>query len=334
MTTVKGIDVSKWQGAVDFKKVKAAGYSFVILNAGYGRYISQKDKYFESNYKNAKAAGLGVGAYWYSYATTADQAKEEAKIFAQAIAGKQFEYPLAYDVEDSTQAKLSNTVINNMCKAFCDYMESLGYYVSVYSYSSFLANKISAAVKSKYDIWLAEFTSATKPSYKGEYGIWQHSSTGKVSGVNGNVDLNLCYKDYPTIMKENGLNGFTKSKTEPVYAKGDVNADGKIDSKDVDAVSAHVKGVKPLTGDAAKRADMNGDGKIDTSDITEIAKKVEKPEQTTPKEEWVTYTVQKGDTLWKIATQYKTTVIELARINSIKNANLILVGQVLKIKKK
>lgn len=336
MTAVKGIDVSQWQGNVDFNKVKKAGYDFVMIRAGYGRYASQKDPYFESNYNKAKAAGLGVGVYWYSYATNADQAKEEAKVCAQVIAGKQFEYPIAFDIEDPTQVNLSNTVIDGMCSAFCDYMEKLGYYASVYSYASFLNSKIGSSIKSKYDVWLAAVTKATSPSYSGSYGIWQYSFTGKVNGINGDVDLNRAYKDYPAIMKSKGLNGFKMEapKEEPVVKerpKGDINGDGKVDDADVKAISDHVKGVKPLAEEQKKRADVNKDGKINVTDVSLVAKaagpkKVE--------DEWITYTVKSGDSLWKIATQYGTTVIELARINSIKDASIIHVGQVIKVKKK
>lgn len=221
--TVKGIDVSKWQGEVDFKKVKAAGYDFVIINAGYGRYISQKDKYFDRNYENARAAGLGVGAYWYSYAVNAAQALEEAKVFLEAVKGRSFEYPLCFDIEDPTQTGLSQAVIGDMINAFCSHLESKGYYASLYSYASFLNNKVPAECKKKYDIWVANYD-VSKPSYNGSYGMWQFTSKGSVSGVNGDCDCDYAYKDYPKIMSENGLNGFKGGKKTldlTGYKKGD-----------------------------------------------------------------------------------------------------------------
>lgn len=333
MTAVNGIDVSQWQGNVDFNKVKKAGYDFVMIRAGYGRYASQKDPYFESNYSKAKAAGLGVGAYWYSYATNVDQAKEEAKVCAQVIAGKQFEYPIAFDIEDPTQANLSNTVINGMCDAFCSHLESLGYYAMVYSYQWFINAKIGSAIKNKYDTWLAEVTTASKPTYTSPYGIWQYSFTGKVNGINGDVDLNRAYKDYPAIMKANGFNGFKMEvkpeeptpDPEPTDLLGDVNGDGKVDAKDISDLAAHVKGVKKLKKTAEKKAE----DKVEAS-----AKAADTPKPSTTDDEWVTYTVKSGDTLWKIATQYKTSVVELASINNIKDASIIRVGEVLKIKKR
>lgn len=211
---VNGIDVSHWQGSVDFTKVKAAGYSFVILNAGYGKFDNQKDERFEENYKKAKAAGLGVGAYWYSYALSSDDAKKEAECFLRVIKGKQFDYPVAFDIEDRTQESLSPATIGKICTAFCDKVASAGYYVCLYSYASFLENRVPTAVRSKYDIWVANFD-VQKPSYSGAYGIWQYTSTARVPGVTGNCDCNYAYKDYPAIIKAKGLNGYPKpaSKT-------------------------------------------------------------------------------------------------------------------------
>lgn len=212
---VNGIDVSHWQGSVDFTKVKAAGYSFVILNAGYGKFDNQKDERFEENYKKAKAAGLGVGAYWYSYALTAQDAITEAECFLRAIKGKQFDYPVAFDIEDRTQESLSGSTIGQICTAFCDKVANAGYYVSLYSYTSFLEIRVPAAVRSKYDIWVANFD-VQKPSYSGAYGIWQYTSTARVPGVTGDCDCNYAYKDYPAIIKAKGLNGYPKPTPKPV----------------------------------------------------------------------------------------------------------------------
>lgn len=208
----QGIDVSKWQGNINFDLVRSSGIKFVMIRAGYGRYAYQKDEYFEQNYKRAKAAGLGVGAYWYSYATNAAQATEEAKVFCEVIKGKTFEYPVAFDIEDKTQSGLARGTIDQIVTAFCSYMEKAGYYVSLYSYASFLNNKISSSVRAKYDIWVAHFDVMT-PAYNGAYGMWQNSDKYKVRGINGNVDHDYAYKDYPSIMKNNGLNGFKKSGT-------------------------------------------------------------------------------------------------------------------------
>lgn len=225
MSKTMGIDVSHWQGSVDFKKAKAAGVRFVMLNAGYGRFDSQKDERFEENYKRAKAAGLGVGAYWYSYALNEEQALEEAKTFIKAITGKQFDYPVAFDIEDRTQSSLSAEKIGRIITAFCSYLEKQGYYVSLYSYVSFLENKVPASVRAKYDIWVANFD-VSKPSYSGTYGMWQYTSSGSISGVTGKCDCDYAYKDYPALMKSLGKNGYPKSADKKAldttgFRKGD-----------------------------------------------------------------------------------------------------------------
>lgn len=222
---VKGIDVSKYQGKIDFKKVKAEGIKFVMLNAGYGKFIWQKDPEFENNYKNAKAEGLHVGAYWYSYAKSAAEAEEEARVFLEAIKGKTFEYPVALDIEDESISNLSNDVINQIIERFCSVCEKAGYYVCIYSYASFLNNRVWENTKKKYDVWVAHFDAA-KPDYTGTYGIWQYSSKGSISGISGDVDLNLAYNDYPSVIKKNALNGIKAGKFLDTsgYKNGDKGA--------------------------------------------------------------------------------------------------------------
>lgn len=211
MATVKakGIDVSKYQTSVDFKKVKAAGFDFVIIRAGYGKALSQKDPLFETHYKNAKAAGLHVGAYWYSYAKTAAEARQEAFVCVQAIQGKQFEYPIFFDLEESATLKLGKTVCSEIVSAFCGAIEEAGCYAGLYISRSPLQTHITDDVAKRYTLWVAEYGS--KCNYSGSYGMWQRSSTGTVSGVSGNVDLDECYVDYPTAIKAGGYNGFTKT---------------------------------------------------------------------------------------------------------------------------
>ena len=158
--------------------------------------------------RNAKAAGVTCCAYWYSYAVTPAEAKQEAEVFASIVQGYQFEYPLVLDIEDSTQTKLSKEQVSAIIQAFCDTMESKGYYISLYSYASFLNSYVYQSVLEDYDIWVAHF-GVSRPSYsKTSYGMWQYSSTGSVSGISGNVDLDYSYKCYPNLMTKYHLNGF------------------------------------------------------------------------------------------------------------------------------
>lgn len=207
---VKGIDVSAWQENVDFTKVKKAGYDFVILRAGYGREASQKDKCFEKHYKNAKAAGLKVGAYWYSYAVDAADAKKEAEVCMSCIKGKTFEYPIYFDLEEQSQISKGKVFCSGLVEAFCEALASKGWYAGLYVSRSPLQSVIDETIKKKYPIWIAEYGTSA-PRYTGTYGMWQYSSTGSVSGINGNVDMDICYEDYPTIIKQKGWNGLKSS---------------------------------------------------------------------------------------------------------------------------
>ena len=131
---MKGIDVYKGQGDIDFAKVKADGFDFVIIQAGYGKYAKQKDMLFERNYTNAKRNGMHVGAYWYSYATSAADALQEAKVFVEIIKGKQFDMPVAFDIEERSQASLSASVVGDIIDTFCKYVEAAGLSVIRFPY--------------------------------------------------------------------------------------------------------------------------------------------------------------------------------------------------------
>ena len=215
---MKGIDVSQWQGTeINFNKVKAAGYSFVIIRAGYGRSAGQKDPCFETNYKKAKAAGLKVGAYWYSYADSADDARTEAAAFISIIRGKTFEMPLYFDLEEQKQFARGRAFCSELVKAFCNELEAAGFWAGLYISRSYLQNYITTEVANRYALWVAEYNS--RCNYGGTYGMWQYSSTGRVDGINTDVDLNYCYIDYPAEIVAAGLNGYKKQAAKPQVEK-------------------------------------------------------------------------------------------------------------------
>lgn len=214
---LKGIDVSKWQGQIDFNAVKRNGVDFVIIQAGYGKSVTQKDPYFEQNYARAKAAGLKIGAYWFSYAMTPDEAIQEARTCAAVIANKQFDFPIYYDLETEAKSKYfpfatGKTNCSNMVKAFCTELEKLSYFVGLYISRSPLQTHITKEVAERFALWLAEYGS--KLNYTGKYGIWQRSSTGRVVGVIGDVDIDEAVIDYSAIIKSGGFNGYPKQQTE------------------------------------------------------------------------------------------------------------------------
>lgn len=217
-----GIDVSEWQGNIDWASVKT---DFVILRAGYGKEASQKDKCFEENYKRCKENGIHVGAYWYSYATSVEEAQQEANVFLSTIKRKQFEYPVYMDVEEQRQFTLGKKKVSEIIRAFCSVLEKAGYFVGLYMSASFLDKYVEDDVKKAYTVWVANY-GVDKPNYTGDFGMWQFTNSGYVSGVNGNVDMNYCYKDFPSIIKNAGLNGFG---SEVKQTKKSVNVKIEID---------------------------------------------------------------------------------------------------------
>lgn len=203
----EGVDVSVYQGNIDWNKAKADGIEFAIMRAGYGKYVSQKDKYFDQNMKNAKAAGLPCGVYWFSYALTPEDAIKEADACYEVIKNYKLEYPVSFDMETESQMKLPKETVAQIIEAFCGRMESYGYYTTLYTYASFLNYKVDDRIFDKYDIWVAHYNTS-KPAFNRNYGLWQYSCTGSVQGITGNVDRDYVYLDYERIIKNAHLNGF------------------------------------------------------------------------------------------------------------------------------
>lgn len=201
-----GIDISTWQGGYPYEKATKNGVKFAIIRAGFS---TTKDNYFEEHYKNAKAQGWGVGAYWYSYATSVEQAKKEANFFLETIKGKEFDYPIYLDIEDNTILNKTDKITrDNIVKAYGDIIEGAGYYFGVYTNVNWYNNYISGKTLSKkYDWWIAKW-GGTRPNI--DCGMWQFQ-VGNIAGWQ--TDQNYAYKDYPSIIKNNGLNGFTKPNT-------------------------------------------------------------------------------------------------------------------------
>lgn len=140
-----------------------------------------------------------------------DEAKKEAvACLKKSIEGKVFEYPIYFDIENKTQLALSEDLLQKITIAFCNEIEAAGYWVGIYSYKSFLEATFTPEILKRYAVWVAH-TGVTQTNFQYPHGIWQHSHTGKINGINTNVDLNYGYIDYPKSMKAAGLNGFSKN---------------------------------------------------------------------------------------------------------------------------
>lgn len=208
ITMVDGIDVSQWQGKINWEKVSV---DFAVIRAGYGRLSSQKDTQFDDNYIGCRIAGIPCGAYWFAYAVTPDEARLEAEACLEVIKDKKFEYPIYYDVEDQRILALGKSAVSAIIRAFLDTMEKSGYFVGLYMSADDLKEYADEDIRARYAVWVADY-GVSKPDYSGNYGMWQRSSTGRVEGIDGDVDLDKAFENYPEIIRSAGLNGYGKDE--------------------------------------------------------------------------------------------------------------------------
>lgn len=186
-----GIDVSEWQSEVDFYKVKKEGYSFVIVRSSYGT-GNYEDTHFDSHVTNAKKAGLEVGAYHYSWATTPNEAKQEAEFFISVIDDYDWDLPVFYDIETDRQNHLSRDELTDIALTFLTTLQEAGYQPGIYAAKSWYEDRLDMERLEGYPVWIASYTDHL--TYEGHYDFWQYTDTGQVNGVIGNCDINIRYK--------------------------------------------------------------------------------------------------------------------------------------------
>lgn len=194
---LKGIDVSSWQGTVSWSSVKASGIDFAMIRTGYGseNWAKQTDSCFAANYDGATKAGLKVGVYHYSYATTVDMAVKEANMCLSILNGRKLDYPVAYDVEDNSQFNLPNDLLTDMIVAFCNTIQKAGYKPAIYMNPYMYYSKLTSSKLDPYDKWIAHWFVNT-PNFDKPFTMWQFSDNGTVPGTTGAVDLDYSYRDY------------------------------------------------------------------------------------------------------------------------------------------
>lgn len=207
------LDVSRYQGRVDWPKVRAAGYEGVMLKTvSTNRKLSSRkdglyiDPTFERNYQGAKAAGLAVGAYYYTYATTRDMADAELALLKTVLVGKTFELPICVDVEENKITQLGKQELTDLVAYALGVVESWGVYAMLYTGLNFGQTNLymgGAALK-PYDVWLAAYRTK-KPAPGWPFGMWQYTSSGKIPGIAKGADLSVAYKDYAAIIQRAGL---------------------------------------------------------------------------------------------------------------------------------
>ena len=192
----RGIDVSRWQGDINWSQVAADDVSFVMLGT---RSKGAVDPYFHRNIQQASAAGVKVGVYIYSLATTPEMAVDEANFVLDLIHDYPVSYPVAFDMEDSTQGALSKDELAAIANAFCSRISQAGYYPVIYANDNWLANKLDMS-KMDYPVWVARYSA--KPAYQNPV-MWQATSTGAVNGISGNVDIDFQFKDFTSVIPAN-----------------------------------------------------------------------------------------------------------------------------------
>lgn len=211
------IDVSRWQGKITldgWRKIKAAGYKGVMLRAvGNRNGVPYIDPTFEDNYANAKAAGLDVGMYYYTNATSKAMADAELYLVRQAVYGKELTLPVAVDVEDNKLVSLDKQSLTDLTAYALHEVEQMGFYAQLYTYTSFAKAHlfVGGAALHPYDVWLADYTGKT-PKVDFKYNAHQHTSKGSVPGISGNVDLNVTTINYPKIIRKKGLTRLREGK--------------------------------------------------------------------------------------------------------------------------
>lgn len=190
----KGIDISKYQKNIDWKKVKSSGIQFAIIRCSYSIYT---DKLFKKHITNALNNSIDVGVYCYSEALNATDAINEANHVLELVKPYNLTYPVCYDMESNRLASLTNKERTDIAIAFAETVEQDGYYVSIYSSKNWLCNLFDSQSLSRYDIWLAQW--GKEPTYEGNFGIWQ-KGTEIIEGI-GKCDCDIAYKNYPEIIK-------------------------------------------------------------------------------------------------------------------------------------
>lgn len=214
----KGIDVSEWQGKINWSKVKKSGIDFAIIRCGYGsNYTDQDDAWWKYNVSECERLGIPYGVYLYSCVNTAAKAKSEANHVLRLLKGHKPTYPVYYDLEDATVAKAGRTNIIKYAQSFCSTIEANGYRAGIYANLDWWDNKLNSSTLDKYEKWIAQWNNECE--YEGDFGIWQCTDSGTVSGIDGNVDLNFAFTEYSApestgnkwIKDENGQTVFQKA---------------------------------------------------------------------------------------------------------------------------
>ena len=320
--SIKGLDVSKFQGEVDWTRVKAAGYKFAMLRAGYG--FNTVDEQFRRNASECNRIGLPIGVYWFCYATSPSSAVREADGCLNTIAGYRLEYPVCYDIEQATVDYASGegvTITPDLAKqlvqSFCNHIEEKGYFAMFYSNKNFLDQYLGNDLAKRYSLWYARYTDTFDGT---DCDMWQYTSQGSVPGISGNTDLDLSYVDFPSVIRNAGLN----------HLSGDAQSPSPSPSNDY--ITYVIQPGDTLSGIAARYgttvSELSRINGISNPDRIYAGNTIRVPESGSS---YQNYTVRPGDTLSAIALKFGTTVSAIAKLNGISDPDRIYAGTTLRI---
>ena len=310
----KGIDVSQWQGEIDWDAVKSGGIDFAIIRTGFGRNEpNQIDPYFKKNLYNAKKAGIKIGVYHYSYAESPEDAAEEAKFCLAILDGAKLDLPIYFDIEDdSISDKHNRDIRTQMCISFCKEIEKSGYWAGIYANKNWFDNYLDYdLLKSKYTIWLAHY-GIDSPSL--ECDVWQYRSDGTIPGITGNVDMDYMYRD---LISEIQVSNTTNTEGEMQYTTYTVVSG--------DTLSSIASKYGTTFHYLAQINSIKNPNLIYAGQCLKVPK--------TATSSTALYTVKSGDSLWDISEKLLgsgTRYNEIKSLNGL-SSDTIYPGQTLKI---
>ncbi len=312
----RGIDISHHQGDIDFNKLKG-NIDFAMVRTSYGSFY--EDRKYKRNINGLERIGVPYGLYHFSYATSIEEAKKEAVGFINIIKKYNPTYPVVIDIESSNRTtNVKNDTLVDITDTICSMIENAGYYVMIYANLDYFNGKLNSSKLDRYDKWLAQWSS--KPTYNKNFGIWQYSSKGTVPGITGNVDLNVSYKDYSSIINKN--------KKESEIGQDNITNDQNYVVKKGDTLTKIAKLYKTTYQNLASYNNISNPNKIYIGQIIKIPNSFD---EVAPSK----YIVKKGDSLTSIAKRYNKNWKSLYEDNKKvigNNPNKIYPGQVLVIK--
>ena len=337
--SIKGLDVSEFQGTVDWERVKAAGYRFAMLRAGYG--FNTVDKQFHRNASECNRIGLPIGVYWFCYAVSPQTAVQEADGCLGTISGYRLDYPVCYDIEQASVAyaagegvTINAPLAKQIVTSFCNRVEEKGYYAMFYTNRNFLDTYLGSSLPERYAFWYARYAD----SFDGtDCGIWQYTSQGSIPGISGDVDLDIGYVDYPAAIKAAGLNHLDGSSPAPSPSPSPSPDYITYVIQPGDTLSGIAQRYG-TTGGIAQRygttvsalSSLNG---ISNPDLIYAGNTIRVPENGGSGSSGAQYyTIQPGDTLSGIAAKFGTTVSALSALNGISDPDLIYAGNTIRVR--